>query len=136
MKRLKGDVAFLLTAGLMICSGTTVFALPSGLNVNANSATEFNGIGSTVLGYIQWFGYAMAVGMLLYVGIKYMMAPANEKADLKKASINYVIGAIIIAAATAIVSALVSIGSGFGNSAGKGASTPSGVQQNATNSKY
>ena len=120
----------------MICSGTTVFALPSGLNVNANSATEFNGIGSTVLGYIQWFGYAMAVGMLLYVGIKYMMAPANEKADLKKASINYVIGAIIIAAATAIVSALVSIGSGFGNSAGKGASTPSGVHQNVTNSKY
>ena len=136
MKRLKGDVAFLLTAGLMICSGTTVFALPSGLNVNANSATEFNGIGSTVLGYIQWFGYAMAVGMLLYVGIKYMMASANEKADLKKASINYVIGAIIIAAATAIVSALVSIGSGFGNSAGKSASTPSGVQQNVTNSKY
>ena len=136
MKRLKGDVAFLLTAGLMICSGTTVFALPSGLNVNANSATEFNGIGSTVLSYIQWFGYAMAVGMLLYVGIKYMMASANEKADLKKASINYVIGAIVVAAATTIVSALVSIGGSFGGSSGTGGGTTSGVQQNITNSKY
>ena len=110
MKRLKGDVAFLLTAGLMICSGTTVFALPSGLNVNANSATEFNGIGSTVLGYIQWFGYAMAVGMLLYIGIKYMMSSANDKADLKKGSVNYVIGAVIVAAAATIVGILSRIG--------------------------
>ena len=137
MKRTKNKIAVLLAAILLVSFGTVVFALPAGLkDINASSATEFDGVGSTVLGYIQWFGYAMAVGMLLYIGIKYMMSSANEKADLKKGSINYVIGAIIIAAATAIVSALVSIGSGFGNSTGKGASTPSGVQQSVTNSEY
>ena len=39
-----------------------------------------------------------------------MMASANEKADLKKGSINYVIGAILVAAASAIVGVVVEIG--------------------------
>lgn len=60
-------------------------------------------------GYVQWFGYAIAVGMLLYIGIKYMMASANEKADLKKGSISYVIGAIIVVAASTLFGILSSI---------------------------
>lgn len=109
----KMGYTLLLTLSAMIGAGTTALAVPPGLTADADGATAFNGIGSTVLSYIQWFGYAVAIGMILYVGIKYMMASANEKADLKKASINYVIGAIVVAAATAIVSALASIGGSF-----------------------
>lgn len=56
-----------------------------------------------ILGLIQWIGYAIAVGMLIYIGIKYVMSAANEKADLKKGLINYLIGAIIIFAASTVV---------------------------------
>ena len=111
MKKMGCTLLSILT--VMIGVGTTVFAVPSGLSPDANQATAFNKIGSTVLGYIQWFGYTMAVGMLLYIGIKYMMASANDKADLKKGAINYVIGAIVIAAATTIVGILANIGKGF-----------------------
>ena len=52
-----------------------------------------------ILGAIQFAGYAIALGMLIYVGIKYVMSSANERADVKQASINYLIGAIIIAGA-------------------------------------
>lgn len=57
---------------------------------------------NTILSALMWIGYAIALGMLIYVGIKYVTSAANEKAELKRASINYVIGAIIIAAAVTI----------------------------------
>lgn len=62
-----------------------------------------------VLSYIQYIGYAISVGMLLYIGIKYTMSAANERAELKKGAINWIIGAIMIAGMTTIVTALMSI---------------------------
>ncbi len=52
-----------------------------------------------ILGTIQVVGAAIAVGMLIYIGMKYVMSSANERADVKQAAVNYVIGAIIIASA-------------------------------------
>ena len=57
---------------------------------------------NTIIGAVQWIGYAIAVGMLVFVGIKYILASANEKADLKNALIHYVIGAILIAGAVTV----------------------------------
>ena len=51
---------------------------------------------SGVLGLIQGLGIGVACGMIFYLGIKYTMASANEKADLKNSSIRYVIGAVIL----------------------------------------
>ena len=53
--------------------------------------------------------------MLIYIGIKYTMSAANEKADLKKGLINFVIGAVIIAGAATICGWLASFGSELGN---------------------
>lgn len=86
--------------------GTTGMIPTIGTTVN----DKVGNIGAKALGYVQWFGYALAIGMIIYLGIKYMMASANEKADLKKGAINYVIGAILVAGATAIVTVLSSIG--------------------------
>lgn len=49
-----------------------------------------------IIGTMKWFGYAIAVGMLVYIGIKYVMASADGKADLKSAIVKYVIGTVII----------------------------------------
>ena len=70
------------------------------------SSSSLKNVGNNVLGIIQWVGWGIAIGMLLYIGIKYLMASANEKADLKKGAINYVIGAILIAAASTITYAI------------------------------
>ena len=106
---MKKIASVLLTIAILITIGTSVFAANIPTIGGATNAT-LQSITKNVLGYVQFFGYALAVGMLLYIGIKYMMASANEKADLKKGSINYVIGAIIVAAATTIVSMLATIG--------------------------
>lgn len=59
-----------------------------------------------ILGTIQWVGYAIAVGMLIYIGIKYVIASPDEKASLKGALVKYVTGALLVAAAATIVKVL------------------------------
>ena len=101
MKKL---VSILLTLAMMATMVGSTLALPTDLaGVNGDTAPgEMGGAVVKILGAIQWVGYAFAVGMLIYIGIKYVMAAANEKADLKKGAINYVIGAIVIAGAAKI----------------------------------
>ena len=60
----------------------------------------------TLLGTLQWGGYLVAIGMLIWVGIKYLMSGAAEKAKAKETLVPIVIGAILVAGATWIASAL------------------------------
>ena len=64
-------------------------------------------IAGRILGAIQAVAFAIAVGMLIVMGMKYMLAAADEKAELKKATINYFIGAIIVFGASTIFRILV-----------------------------
>lgn len=85
---------------------TTAGGIPS-ISPYSGGATT---LASKVLGFVQFVAYAIALGMLIYVGIKYVMASANEKADLKSALVKYVIGAIIIAGASTILGWVMGIG--------------------------
>lgn len=114
MKKMRKIASILLTLAMIASMVSVVFAqdVPvPGVIQNAQA----NSIAKTVLGFIRFIGYGIAVGMILYIGIKYMMSSANEKADLKKGSVNYVIGAILVAGATTVVTMLVGIGEGLGN---------------------
>jgi TRAP-type C4-dicarboxylate transport system permease small subunit len=99
---MKKVMSLVLTFALLMSMTATVFAIPTP-NTGKVTTSGMSNVASNALGFVQWFGYALAVGMLLYIGIKYMMASANEKADLKKGSISYVIGAVIIFGATGLI---------------------------------
>lgn len=109
---MKKIFSVLLTLAIIASVGTVVFAtVPGGLTPDTSLAqTNFQTPLQKILGMVQFVGYAFAIGMLLYLGIKYMMASANEKADLKKGSINYVIGAVILFGAATIVGWINSFG--------------------------
>ena len=107
-KKMKKIMSLVLTFVLLMSMGATVFA--TGITIGSPTSQELSNIASNSLGWVRWFGYAVAIAMLLYIGIKYMMASANEKADLKKGSINYVIGAVLVAAAATIVDAFIKAG--------------------------
>ena len=62
-----------------------------------------------IIGAIQIVGYLIAAGMIVYIGVKYIMASASEKADLKGLAIKYVIGAVLIVFGTTIASWIFSI---------------------------
>lgn len=72
------------------------------------TATEGTGVdevktlGGKLMGVIQTAGVVIAVIILMVLGIKYMMGSAEEKAEYKKTMIPYLVGAILIFAASTI----------------------------------
>ena len=58
---------------------------------------------NSVLGVLRYIGIFAAVAILMILGIKYMMGSAEEKAEYKKTLIPYVIGAVLLLAASFIV---------------------------------
>lgn len=108
-KKAKKIISIMLTMIVLAGMFCTVFAVPE---IGTAPTTEkMLTARNKILGFVKWVGYAFAVGMLLYIGIKYVMASANEKADLKTGAIKYVIGAVLVAGAVTIVEFIANIGS-------------------------
>ena len=58
---------------------------------------------------ILWVGYVVALGMVVFIGIKYITGAADAKADMKSAVVKYLIGAFIVFSATTIARFVVRI---------------------------
>ena len=107
---MKKVVSVLLTLAMLATMMSSIFAVNMPTITDVTFPYGGNAV-QKVLGALQWIGYAFAIGMLIYIGIKYTMSAANEKADLKKGLINFIIGAVIIAGAATICGWLASFGS-------------------------
>lgn len=74
--------------------------------VNSKKGTgvkELYSIGNTILGIIQYIAIGVAVVATLILGIKYMYSAPEEKAEIKKKLIPYIIGAVMIFGAVQLV---------------------------------
>lgn len=78
-------------------SGST--SLLSG--TNAQKATT--SIIGAVLDITRIVGVAAAIGVLIVIACKYLVASAGDRADIKKYAVNYVIGAFILFGASGIL---------------------------------
>ena len=72
-------------------------------DVSGEAAIRAGKISSSALNVIQVIGIAVAVIMLMVLGIKYMVASASDRADIKKHAIIYVTGAILLFGASGFV---------------------------------
>ena len=61
-----------------------------------------SGVVSNSLGTLQYLGYLTSIGMIIWCGIRYMMAGAGEKAKAKETLVPVFIGSILISSATLI----------------------------------
>lgn len=86
--------------------------LPGGDNNQLTTATN------AIIGSMMWIGYACAIGMVVYIGIKYVLASADEKASLKGMLVKVVIGSFIIVLSLQITNLLISILGASGTSGG------------------
>ncbi len=64
--------------------------------VDTASITSIQDIIKAVLSVIRAVGTFIAVGILLVLACKYIIASAGDRADIKKHAISYVIGALIL----------------------------------------
>lgn len=99
---------------LMILSmmGNIVFAGGAGMEASNGAYDNISIIIGRVLNAASWFGYAIALGMFIYIGAKYTTSAANEKANVKQGLINYLIGAVLIACASLVADIVSGIAAG------------------------
>ena len=94
-----------VVAVLLVSMSNVALAInPSNIKGNTNAAglTSVSNIGTKIIGFVQVAGSLLSVGVLVVLGVKYMMGSAEEKAEYKKTLIPYVVGAIIVFAASNI----------------------------------
>ena len=75
----------------------------------SNEELVIRNISNSILSILSWFAYAIALGSLIFFGIKYMMSGANEKANLKGMIPKYLIGIALIILCFAIASGVAEI---------------------------
>lgn len=72
--------------------------------INSKAVGENNsGLVANILGLIQFVGVAIALGMLIVIGIQYVTASSSKKGEIKDTAINYLFGAVCIFAAAGIL---------------------------------
>ena len=78
-----------------------------GINIksdtNSGTAKAATNITGTIIGVVQVIGVAVAIIMLIVLAIKYISAAPNDKAEIKKHAVVYVVGAVVLFAAAGIL---------------------------------
>ena len=96
----------LMVAMLLVAISPLVFAnndvKPSTfVNPDTNNTNSVSTVGNKIAGIIKVIGMFAAVIAIMFVGVKYMMGSAEEKAEYKKVLIPYLIGAVLLFGASA-----------------------------------
>lgn len=87
------------------------YAIPSAKASGADTA--LGNIGGMVLSVAQIIGTAVAVIMLIVLAIKYISAAPNDKAEIKKHAVVYIVGAIVLFAASALLGIVKNFATGI-----------------------
>ena len=102
---------------LLICGvscnifATGVFTdsdITDALNANSGSAS-LNAATRGVWSFIKTTIQVLAVGVIIFAGVRYMIASADQKADIKKSLGTLVIGAVIVFASTTVIEFIVKV---------------------------
>ncbi len=70
---------------------------------DTGAASSINNIIGSVITIVQVVGVGVAIIMLIVLAIKYISAAPGDKADIKKHAVVYVVGAIVLFAASGLL---------------------------------
>lgn len=101
-----------------------------GFNNAGSSASTLETPVAKILGLIKYIGVAVALGMIIVIGIKWMTAGAGGKATVKDTLLPYLIGAICVGAFGAIAEFAINLGQDNGGNVTTSTSTSTSTKQN------
>lgn len=97
-------VSIVANESFSVGSSDAIDAMDKMANTDLNDDTgKLGGIINAVIGLIQVAGTGISMIMVTVLGIRYLMAAPNDKADVKKQIAPLVIGAVILFAAVNLV---------------------------------
>lgn len=77
--------------------------ITDGAKDTSGAASSVNRIIGAILTVVQVVGSGVAVIMLIVLAIKYISAAPSDKAEIKKHAVVYVVGAVVLFAASGII---------------------------------
>ena len=108
-------IAMMLVVSVSNLAYATVIKDPSKVEINdSNGIANITTVGGKIIGIIQAVGTVVAIAILVVLGIKYMMGSAAEKAEYKKTMIPYIVGALLIFAASTVAGWVFNVVTGLG----------------------
>lgn len=102
IKKISKIVTVLLIIATIFSAFSIVFASDVKIPTGNNGGYANSGLDTTVsnvIGIVQFICYAAAVVMIVMLGVKFMTASPDGKAEIKKSAIIYVVGAVLVFAA-------------------------------------
>lgn len=111
MKKMKKFLKVYMTILMVVAMLCTTLSV-SASNNEEKAYERISGKMGTILNAIAWFGYAISLGMFLFIGAKYMVSAANERAQVKQGLVSFVIGAFLIAGASTIAAVVSGLAAG------------------------
>lgn len=100
IKKYKIIILIIIFLNLLVISKTTLATTPDEITrkmtVGGSEIHQFEGAGNIILGALKVVGTICSVGMLMVIGIKYMMGSIEEKAEYKKTIWIYILGAVLV----------------------------------------
>ncbi len=97
----------LMVAMIAMCLNNVALADSKTMEVidgkSSDTSGSFQEILKIILGVAQVIGVAIAVIMLVVLAIKYISAAPGDKAEIKKHAVVYIVGAVVLFAASGII---------------------------------
>lgn len=97
-------VAFVVMALLAVGNVALAAKLPEATDPQVTDS--LNSTVGTILGIIRWGGLILAVIVAMFIGIKFITASPEGKAEVKKTAIFYIAGIVILLSASVIVTVI------------------------------
>lgn len=97
----------LMVAMVAMCLSNVALADTTTMQVidgkGSTTSKSFQEILKVILGITQVIGVAIAIIMLVVLAIKYISAAPGDKAEIKKHAVVYIVGAVVLFAASGII---------------------------------
>lgn len=95
MKKFMKNICFYTLIFIFLIS-TVAFA------GNTGPVADIKTQGESILSAILWAGYTISLGMVVFIGIKYITGAAETKSNMKTAIVHWLIGAFLTFMCTSI----------------------------------
>lgn len=104
-KEVKIIMAIIVALSIIVLA-SSVYAVNPDTFSETKTIEGFDDIAGTVIGIVQTVGTVIAIVIVIWVGIQYLMASTEQKAEYKTKMIAYLVGALLVFAGPRIVSVI------------------------------
>lgn len=96
-------VLMIIATILMVANMVMATTIPSPIS---GATGAISGPVQKIMGIVQYICFAAAVILLITLGVRFMVASPDAKAEIKKSAVIYIVGAFLVFAAGAILGIL------------------------------